>query len=314
MKIRFANALLFLGLRFVVASSCSPQSLSPRAYVVVPVHSNAVTLTYSLNAGNVVFNDSLPVTNSGGRIGSEIFSYFHTFGFLGRSANVTFLLPYEVGHFHGDVNGTQQQLYRSGLGAFAGRVSVNLVGGRAMNIQEFSHWSQKTVIGTSLTIQTSTGQYDDARLINVGQHRWSFKPEIGLSRRFGHWVVDGYGAVWFFTPNNDFFTNSPGSKGPNLQTQNPMGAVEAHLSYDVKPRLWVSIDGNYWHGGATNLNGIETPTTLQANSRIGVTAAIPVSKRQSLKFSYSNGTYTTFGGDFQNVSVAWQYSWIGHPR
>ena len=313
MVIKVRSAILLLSLCVALTRLCDAQSLSPRAYVIVPVHSNAVTLTYSLNAGDVVFN-GLPITNSSGRIGTEIFGYFHTFDCFGRSANVTVLLPYAVGHFQGDVNGVEQKLYRSGLGATAARVSVNLVGAKAMNAEEFSRWRQKLVIGTSLTVEAPTGQYDGTRLINVGQHRWSFKPEIGLSRRFGHWMVDTYGAVWFYTPNDDFFSNAPGSTGPNRQTQKPMGVVEAHLSYDVTPRLWVSVDGNYWYGGATSLNGVETPTTLQANSRLGGTAAIPITKHQSLKFSYSAGTYVTFGGNFQNVSAAWQYSWMGRPN
>jgi hypothetical protein len=126
-------------------------------------------------------------------------------------------------------------------------------------------------------------------------------------------VLDAYGAVWFFTANDDFYSNAPGSMGPNRQTQEPMGATEFHFSYDVKPRFWVSIDGNYWYGGETSLNGVATTTTLQANSRIGATVAIPITSHQSLKFSYSDGTYVRFGGDYQNVSVAWQYSWVGRP-
>ena len=313
MVIKVRNAIMLCSFCVAVMRLCDAQSLSPRAYVIVPVHSNAVTLTYSLNAGNVVFND-LPVENSSGRIGSEIVSLFHTFDCFGRSANVTALLPYAIGHFQGDVNGVPEKLYRSGLSAAAARVSVNLYGAKAMNLQEFSRWKQKMVIGASLTVQTPTGQYDSARLINIGEHRWAFKPELGFSRRFGHWLVDAYGAAWFYTSNDDFFSNAPGSTGPNRQTQEPMGAVEAHLSYDIKPKMWVSVDGNYWYGGKTSLNGIETPTTLQANSRLGATAAIPITKHQSLKFSYSRGTYTTFGGNFQSVSAAWQYSWMGHPN
>lgn len=313
MVIKVCSAVVLFSVWVALAGVCKAQSLSPRAYVIVPVHSNAVTLTYSLNAGNVVFND-LPVTNSSGRIGSEIFGLFHTFDCFGRSANVTVLLPYAIGHFQGDVNGMHQQLYRSGLGAAAARVSVNLYGAKAMNLEEFSRWKQRMVIGASLTVLTPTGQYDGTRLINIGEHRWAFKPEIGFSRRWGHWVLDAYAATWLYTANDDFFSNAPGSNGPNRQTQEPMGAVEAHLSYDVKPRLWVSVDGNYWYGGKTSLNGVETPTTLQANSRLGATAAVPITKHQSLKFSYSGGTYTTFGGNFQSVQAAWQYSWIGHPN
>lgn len=293
---------------------CCAQNLSPRAYVVGPIHFNAVTLQYSLSAGNVVFNDTLPVTDSSGRISAEITNYFHTFDCFGRSANVTVLLPYVVGHFQGDVNGVHEEIYRSGLGAAAVRVSVNLYGARAMNLEEFSRWKQKTLIGASVVVQTPTGQYDGTRLINTGEHRWSFKPEIGFSRRWGHWLLDAYGGVWFFTPNDDFFSNAPGSNGPNRQTQELMGSFETHLSYDIKPRMWVSIDANYWDGGTTSLNGVQAITTLQRNSRLGATAAIPITKHQALKFSYSGGTYVSFGGNFQNVSAAWQYSWIGRPK
>jgi hypothetical protein len=290
------------------------QGLSPRAYVISPIHANAVTLTYTLQDGNIVFDSSVPVTGSKGRIGTETATLFHSFNFFSRSANINISLPYSIGHFQADVNGETLKLYRSGLDSTTIRLSANLFGAPAMTPAEYSKWRQKLIIGASLTVSTPTGQYDPALLINIGNNRWAFKPEVGLSRRWNKWFLDTYVAVWFFTPNNNFYRNAPGSTGPNRQTQEPMGSVEAHLSYDVKPHFWFSLDGNYWYGGETSLNGVVTPTSLQANSRIGGTAAIPISKHQSLKFSYSTGTYTTFGGDFQTVSAAWQYSWLGRPK
>ena len=64
----------------------------------------------------------------------------------------------------------------------------------------------------------------------------------------------------------------------------------------------------------TSLSGVPNVKTTERNSRIGATASIPISKHQSLKFSYNNGAYIYYGGNFQNVSVAWQYSWIGWPK
>jgi hypothetical protein len=292
----------------------SAQGLSPRAYVISPIHSNAVTLTYTLQDGNIVFDASVPITGSTGRVGTETATLFHSFNFFSRSANINISLPYSIGHFQADVNGEPIKLYRSGLNSTTIRLSANLFGAPAMTPAEYMKWHQKLIIGASLTVSTATGQYDPALLINIGNNRWAIKPEIGLSRRWNKWYLDTYAAVWFFTPNNDFYRNKPGSTGPNRQTQEPMGSVEAHLVYDVKPRLWFSLDGNYWYGGETSLNGIPTPTTLQANSRLGATASFPIGKHQSLKFSYSAGAYTTFGGDFQAVSAAWQYSWLGRPK
>ncbi len=292
---------------------CCAQGLSPRAYVAVPLRSNAVTLTYSFQDGDVVFDPSIPIQNASGRISTQLLTYFHTVDFFGRSANASITLPYAVGHFQGEILGNEEHIYRSGLGGLTGRFSVNLYGAPAMPLKEYTKWKQKLLVGVSLLVTTPTGQYDPARLINIGNNRWAFKPEIGLSRRWGNWMLDGYWAVWLFTANDNFFATLPRSHPPNKQTQEPMGATELHLSYNIRPRFWVSVDGNYWRGGTTSLNGITTPTTLQANSRMGATASFPLTKHQSIKVSYSGGTYITFGGNFQNVQAGWQYSWIGKP-
>jgi hypothetical protein len=304
---------LFLFTLCTAIPFCRGQGLSPRAYVVPPTDSNAITLTYSFQDGDVVFDPSIPIQNASGRISNLLYTYYHTFAFFGRSTNASITLPYGVGHFQGEVLGTNEMIYRSGLGGLTGRVSVNLYGAPAMSLREYSKWQQKLLIGASLLVTTPTGQYDPVRLVNIGNNRWAFKPEVGLSRRWGNWMLDAYWAGWFFTANNDFFSSLPGSHPPNRQTQEPMGATELHLSYNVRPRFWISADGNYWHGGETSLNDVPTPTTLQANSRAGATASFPVSRHQSLKVSYSRGTYITFGGNFQNLQAAWQYSWIGKP-
>jgi hypothetical protein len=74
---------------------------------------------------------------------------------------------------------------------------------------------------------------------------------------------------------------------PMPQTEAPVGSFEGHLSYDVKPRLWFSLDGNFWYGGTATLSGLANPATFQTSSRVGVTASFPITTRQSLKFSYN---------------------------
>jgi hypothetical protein len=294
--------------------SLCAQDLSPRAYVITPVHSNAVILTWSFYSGSILFDGTAPITGATGRYNVPILSYYHSFSFFGRSANVTASLPYAVGNFRGTVMGAEKQLYRSGLLDSAFRLSVNLKGGPAMPVQKMVKWRQKILLGASLKVVAPSGQYDPTKLINWGANRWGFKPEFGYSERWGHWLLDGYAGVWFYTTNTEFFSHNEFFPGTQAQSQSPIGAFEGHLSYDVKPRLWFSLDGNYWFGGKTSLNQIENPLTLQRNSRIGGTASIPLGKHQSLKFSYNNGAYIRYGGSYQSVSVAWQYSWLGRPK
>lgn len=306
------TSLLFI--LTVLAGLASGQDLAPRAYLITPIHSNAVVLSYSFFDGDLVFDNSVPVTGATARASVSVFSYFHSLSFFGRNASITASLPYGVGNIRGTVMDNETKAYRSGLFDSSFRLSVNLFGGPAMPVGDFIKWRQKTILGASLRILAPTGQYDPTKLINYGANRWGFKPELGLSRRWGHWVVDGYGGVWFYTTNHEFFSHNQFSPGTNVQKQDPISAFEGHLSYDVKPRLWTSFDANFWFGGRTSINGVQNPNSLQRNSRIGGTVSFPVSRHQAIKASYNRGAYIRYGGNFNNVSVGWQYSWVGRPE
>ena len=312
MRAAFLVALAFGFIQFL-----SAQELSPRAYLITPDHSNAVTLTWSFYDGAVNFNGVYPYSGTDGVYHVPVFSYYHAFSFFGRSANVAASLPYGVGNFEGNSNGTHQSIYRSGLLDLTARLSVNLYGGKAMPVQEFAQWKQKRLLGASLKIVAPTGQYDPDALINWGINRWAFKPEFGYSQRWGNIILDGYAGVWFYTTNPAYF-NIP---VPQPQTEAPIGSFEGHLSYDFQRfgwlkglRGWGSIDGNFWWGGITAVNGIRNLDSKQTSSRVGATVSIPFSKHQSVKIAYSDGAYIRFGGNYQNVSVAWQYSWFGRPK
>src|SRR5678816_487642 len=93
----------------------SAQDLAPRAYVITPLHSNAVTLIWSFYDGSINFNGALPVSDAKGKYNVPIFSLYHSFSLFGRSANVVAALPYAIGNFNGTVAGAGLNLYRSGL-------------------------------------------------------------------------------------------------------------------------------------------------------------------------------------------------------
>ena len=71
----------------------------------------------------------------------------------------------------------------------------------------------------------------------------------------------------------------------------------------------MSLDGNFWYGGKTSLNGVENPKTLQKNSRVGLTLAVPIGRQHSVKIAYSRGAMTTIVADFDAIGVSYQYIW-----
>src|ERR1035441_8611074 len=97
----FLKLLLSAAIAVGFLQTLSAQDLSPRAYVITALHCNAVTLTYSFYSGGLFFNGAAPITDATGKYSVPIFTYYHSFGFFGRSANVNASLPYAVGTFQG---------------------------------------------------------------------------------------------------------------------------------------------------------------------------------------------------------------------
>src|SRR5277367_2751356 len=103
MRLRFVLVLLiFLG---AGAAQLPAQDLAPRAFVITPLHANAITITWSFYDGGVNFNGTVPISNARGTYYVPIFSYYHSLNFFGRSANLTASLPYASGNFNGEVVG-----------------------------------------------------------------------------------------------------------------------------------------------------------------------------------------------------------------
>jgi hypothetical protein len=306
------STALAIGLAMLLAPAiCVAQDLTPRAYLPLPEKSNAVILTYAFSDGELVFDATLPITDATGTIHTPVVSLYHAFGLFGRSANVTGSVPFAIGELRGNVAGQDKTAIRKGMADTQVRFAINIVGAPALSVAEFIKTPlPRALLGASIKVVAPTGQYDPAQLINIGANRWGFKPEVGYTGRPGRFVIDAYAGIWLFTANESFGVSAANPRGVT-RTQDPIGAFELHVGYDVKPRLWLSADVNYWRGGRTTVNGVEDTATLLANSRLGLTGSLPLTRRQSLKISYSDGVIVRIGGSFKVLSVGWQYGWIG---
>jgi outer membrane putative beta-barrel porin/alpha-amylase len=304
-KKAYPAELSVAGLALVLSlwpGSLASQELEPRAYSVSPVKTNFVVLSNVYAAGDLTFDPSLPVEEASANINTAVAGYFRSMNVLGRSGNFTVVVPYSSGILQGLLAGEFTEARRSGLRDPTVRFAVNLYGAPAMGLKEFASWQRKTVIGASVVVVAPLGQYDPAKLVNIGSNRWGFKPEVGWSRRVGRWFLDAYGGAWIFTDNKEYY---PGTR---TRSQAPIASTQFHISYNIRRRLWAGFDANFYAGGRTSVNGVPNQD-LQRNSRLGGTLSIPLTRRHSFKVSYATGAYTTIGADFQSLAVGWQYFW-----
>jgi hypothetical protein len=296
-RVAFGAVALLFG-----AASVRAQQLEPRAYAPSPVDVNIVGMPLLYQFGNVVTDPSLPIQNVDAKVGAAAVFYNRTFTFLGRSASALVAMPWVWAKVSGDVGEDRRSISRSGQGDLQLRLASNIFGGPALTPQEFAQAAPRTTLGASLSVVAPAGQYDPTKLINIGNNRWAFKPELGFVQPVGKWSFEAYAGVWLFTVNPDFF-------GGNRLTQDPIAALQAHVVYTFQPGLWLSVDGTWYSGGATQLNGAPQ-NERQDNTRIGATLAIPLGRHQLLKAAWAKGASVRVGQDFTTIGVTYQYRWF----
>jgi len=281
------------------------QDLDPRAYARIPVNVTVAVAGFSYSNGGIVTDATLPLKDLQAKIGSTSLAVVHSFSLFGKTAQASVALPYAWGDASASIAGTRQSTTRSGFGDMRLKISCLLAGAPAATIGELAKVPRKTILGTSLSVVTPTGQYFPEKLINIGTSRWAFKPELALSQPIGkRWLIDFYSGIWLFTKNDSFYT------GTSVRTQEPLGSFQGHISYNIQPLIWVAFDWTYYTGGRSSVDGVEM-NDRQINSRVGATMVLPFGKRHSVKFAYSTGAIIRSGADFTSISAGWQTTFFG---
>lgn len=279
------------------------QALEPRAYSPAPVGVNFIVAGWTWTTGGLSFDTAVPITDPKLDSTGPILAYARTLDVFGKSAKVDVILP--AGRISGSAlyQGEPVQREVEGLSDPLVRFSVILNGAPAMDAAAFRTYRQDLVIGASLQVSVPVGQYDKDRLLNLGTNRWIAKPEIGVSKTWGRWTLEGDAAVLFYGDNDAFFRGQQ-------RSQSPMYAAQTHLVYSFASGIWASADATFFVGGRTELNGV-SQDDAQRNWRLGATLAFPVDRRNSLKFYASRGVSARTGNDFDLVGIAWQTRWGG---
>jgi hypothetical protein len=282
------------------------QELEPGAYSPSPDGANIVVIIDSFSHGELSLDPSLPISDARADINTTAAGYVRTFGLFDRSANFGVAVPYVHANFSGLIEGEPQTAHRSAFGDTRFRLAINLFGAPAMTPREFATWqeSPSTIVGMSLVVVPPTGAYDPTKLVNVGFNRWSFRPEVGFRRANGHWTFEADAGVWVFTDNNDFY-------GGHVRHEDPIVSLQGHVIYTFRPRMWLAYDVNYYTGGRTTVDG-KLNFDLQQNTLGGFTFALPLTQRQSIKFTTSRVVRATIGGNYNTFGIGYQFVWLDH--
>src|SRR3954471_5272903 len=280
--------------------NAAAQELEPRSYSPSPVGTTFIVVSATRSTGGGFTDPSIPFTDVDATVKILGLAIGHTFALAGKQALLLGAVPVTWGTASGAIGEDRHSANRTGLADPRIRLSVILAGSAALSRADFALQPRRTILASSITVAPPVGQYDASKLINLGSHRWAFKPEIGVSVPLDRWTLDAYAGVWLFTANETFY---PGS---SLREQDPIVALQAHVSYTLARRSWLAVNATWYSGGRTTIDSVDKADLLR-NARLGATWAQPLNARQSVKVSYNAGATTRRGADFRTITAAWQF-------
>lgn len=292
----FSTIIFLLGF-----SATYAQDLEPRAYSNIPVGLNFIAAGYAYTSGGVLFDPTVPLENAHIKIHGSVLAYARSLNIGGLSGKIDMVLPYAWLSGTADFQGQPVSRNVNGFGDPRVRFSVNFVGAPALPLSGFKDYKQDLIIGASLQVFMPLSQYDPDRLVNIGTNRFTFKPELGISKTFGSLFLELSAGAAFYTVNHDFY-------GEKTRSQAPIGSIQGHVIYSFRKGIWASLNGTYYWGGRTTVDDVEG-NDLQENSRLGFTFSVPVNMHHSFKLYLSTGVSTRTGSDFNLIGLVWQYRW-----
>jgi hypothetical protein len=297
-----ARSLFLLGF-VMLAMRAEAGEIEPRAYVNTPVGINFLLGGYVYSDGGLATSGSSPLKDAELTMDIGIVAYARTMDAWGKSAKFDVILGYSDLSGEAMVAGETRTRNISGCLDPRLRFSVNFLGAPALSVQEFANYQQDLIVGASVQVSAPLGQYDEHRLVNLGNNRWYVKPDIGISKAWGDFTLELSGGVFLFTDNTEFFN------GKKLE-QDPVYTTQLHATYNLGRGIWAAVSGTYDHGGRTTIDGVRSDDQ-QDNSRAGITLALPVNRYNSVKLYASTPIHTTAGGDFDLLGILWQHRWGG---
>lgn len=279
------------------------QEIEPRAYTNAPIGVNFLVAGIGYSEGGISFDPAVRLTNANIKTDLAALAYARVLDIGGQSAKFDLIVPYASLNGTADYIGQPVARDISGFGDPKLRLSMNFLGAPALTLDQFAGYRHDLIVGGSLQVSLPIGQYDPAKLVNIGSNRWYVKPELGMSKGWGQWTLELSTGATIFGDNEDFF-------GGKRREQAPIYSFQSHLVYGFSAGIWGALTAAYFTGGQTKIDGVRGHD-LQQNTRIGATLVWPIDRRNSIKLHASSGVYTRTGTDFDTIGLAWQYRWGG---
>lgn len=304
------TACCFFLLYFGLLLPCFALEPEPRKWGHIPIGTNFAGVGYAYTEADIFVDPTFRLEDVGMKLQTLAGKYTRSFELFDTTARFDLSQAYKDGEWKGKINGVQKSVSRSGLSDTLVRFAINLYGSPPLSGQEFTAYRSKmnsslkteTIVGAGLAVGLPTGEYMKDKLINLGQNRFTFRPQLGISQTRGKWLSELTGEIAFYTDNDEYFN------GKTLE-QAPLYIINSHLGYTFRPGLWIGTGLSYDIGGKKKVNGVDKGDKKQ-NIAWALNLAFPLSRHSGITAKYvGTKTQESVGFDSDTFALAMSLRW-----
>ncbi len=256
----------------------------PRMYWNAPVGTNILQAYFWTAKGNSITPENTqPLPGFDTDINIGILGYNRILDIAGHSSIATAVIT------GGKVSGSlldRSLPSSSGLGDLYLQGVINLFGAPALLAEDFASYKQGTVLSLLVGVTAPVGAYKADQALNLGLNRWNMRVGLPFMYTLGDWVpgkistLEILPSAWFYGDNNDYT-----GLGLNLE-QDPRYTLEVHITQDITPSVFVSLDYFVQRIGNSFVNGIQSGTANTSDS-LGLTVGYMLNARTQFQLRYA---------------------------
>jgi hypothetical protein len=283
---------------------CLAQDLEPRRWTHLPIGTSVLGINYSFTAGDLGFDPVLEIQDARVEMNTAAVSCTRYFALADRTARIDVIVPVQSGNWDGLVGGVPRSVNRDGLADPVVRLSANLCGAPALTGKEFADFRREhtvgTALGAALEVRLPLGEYQEDKLINLGQNRFTITPQLGLLHTSGEWSFELTGSMYLFTENDEFFNG-------NKLEQDPLYALQTHVVKTFGQDWWMAAGIAYSWAGESTVNGV-AKNDNKSNLLSGASFGFRVDATQSVRLGYiRTDTLNDLGSDTDTFGLGWSF-------
>jgi len=279
----------------VHAPPAQAQGEGPRAYELAPAGSQLLNIYGEFGHGDVSFDPDSAIPGAKVDLHGGIIEYSHGFVLRGNAGSLLVSLPVGDARRSVIVDGVAQVDSSSGIGDMQITGAFGLVGSPALQEKEYENYQPRFALTVLTRVYLPTGAYDRSAPINLSQNRWALQLGVPLAWYLGRSFLDPHLTSFELLPSVTWYgANNEPTQGYH-SSQAPIVQLEAHLTRNLNPSFWVSVDSLIIEGGETTTDGV-SDHNRQRSFQLGGTMSVAVSHTVSTSLSYTEAVSRNYSG------------------